>query len=119
MSEYPLFRFEAGFAEEDPLYDADLRESDTARDARFRDLFQDIFGNDENTYLSLTAHSGAITSMLQVVRHRRFALATGGVIPVLVRADRVPGPLPVWEVDPWTGKPECKGDPMDRGLWTS
>ncbi|KAH8423448.1 histidine phosphatase family protein [Aspergillus melleus] len=117
LAEYPLVRFEEGFAEEDPLYDPDLRESDTARDVRFRDLFQDIFAHDENTYLSLTAHSGAITSMLQVVGHRKFALATGGVIPVLVRAERVKGPLPVWEVDDWTGKPECKGDPKDRGLW--
>ncbi|KAB8233055.1 histidine phosphatase superfamily [Aspergillus alliaceus] len=106
--EYPLYRFEDGFAEEDPLYDPKLRESDSARDARLRDLLLDIFARDESTVVSLTAHSGAITSILEVVGHRRFALMTGAVIPVLVRAERVAGPKPPMRVESPSGAPACR-----------
>ncbi|GIC84488.1 histidine phosphatase family protein [Aspergillus udagawae] len=108
LAEYPEYITEDGFAEEDPLYDPKLRESDTARDARLRDLLQDIFTHDRNTFISLTAHSGAITSILQVTGHRKFALATGAVIPVLVKVERVPGPLPKMHIDPPTTAPICK-----------
>jgi hypothetical protein len=53
-----------------------------------RELLNDIFDTDENVFLSLTAHSGAITSILQVVGHRKFPLATGAVIPVVVKAEK-------------------------------
>lgn len=108
MTEYPTYIIEEGFAENDEMYDAELRESDSARDKRFRDLMQDIFSTDEDKiFLSLTAHSGAITSLLNVFGHRRFSpLETGGVIPVFVRGERVMGPLPVMEVEPWFGVPK-------------
>lgn len=47
--------------------------------------------------------------MLNVTGHRRFALRTGAVIPVLVRVERVGGRLPGRVVEPPTGKPECPG----------
>ncbi|KAJ5692944.1 hypothetical protein N7462_002367 [Penicillium macrosclerotiorum] len=86
-TEFPQFRFEPGFAEEDELWDPKIRESNEHRDARLRELLGDIFVNDENVFLSLTAHSGAITSILQVTGHREFRLETGAVIPVIVKAD--------------------------------
>ncbi|KNG88664.1 phosphoglycerate mutase family protein [Aspergillus nomiae NRRL 13137] len=107
--EYPLYRFEEDFAEEDPLYDPELRESDSARDVRLRELLLDVFAHDASTVVSLTAHSGAITSVLAVVGHRRFPLMTGAVIPVLVRADRVEGPSPPVKVEPPTRAPVCPG----------
>ncbi|KAL4895481.1 phosphoglycerate mutase family protein [Aspergillus ambiguus] len=107
QAEYQTYRFEDGFAEEDPLYDAQLRESNSARDARLRELLFDVLGHDASTFLSFTAHSGAITSILKVVGHREFALQTGGVIPVLVRVERVSGPPPVMRVDPPTTAPDC------------
>ncbi|KAE8374260.1 histidine phosphatase superfamily [Aspergillus bertholletiae] len=107
--EYPEYQFEAGFAEEDPLYDSELRESDSARDVRLRNLLLDVFAHDASTVVSLTAHSGAITSVLEVVGHRRFALMTGAVIPVLVRAERVAGPSPPVKVEPPTRAPVCPG----------
>ncbi|CAG8248841.1 unnamed protein product [Penicillium salamii] len=88
-SEYPHYRFEAGFEEDDLLWDPKIRESDHHRNKRLRNLLEDIFSTDESTYLSLTAHSGAITSILEVLGHRKFALATGAVIPVLVRAENI------------------------------
>ncbi|KAL4808771.1 histidine phosphatase superfamily [Aspergillus unguis] len=107
---YPNYIFEENFSEEDPLHKADLRESDSARDARFYEFLSDIFAHDGNTFLSLTAHSGAITSILSVVGHRRFALETGGVIPVLVKAEKRAGEGEKRHVEPWFGRPACPGE---------
>ncbi|KAL2812395.1 histidine phosphatase superfamily [Aspergillus granulosus] len=107
---YPLYTFEPGFSEPDPLHDPNLRESDSARDARFFEFLSDIFANDGNSILSLTAHSGAITSILSVVGHRVFKLETGGVIPVLVRAEKREGKAPERVVEPWFARPFCPGE---------
>ncbi|KAJ5290284.1 uncharacterized protein N7443_010537 [Penicillium atrosanguineum] len=87
-AEFPEYQFEPGFSEDDLLYDTKTRESDEDRNRRLQTLLNDIFGNDKNIFLSLTAHSGAITSILEVVGHRKFPLQTGAVIPVLVRAEK-------------------------------
>ncbi|OJJ33802.1 hypothetical protein ASPWEDRAFT_173235 [Aspergillus wentii DTO 134E9] len=115
-AEYPLFKIEPSFSEEDPLYDSKLRESNTARDARLLEFLRHIFATDANTFISLTAHSGAITSILEVIGHREFALATGGVIPVVVKVERVAGPAPVRKIDPWEQAPVCKVDPKVKGV---
>lgn len=91
QAEFPLYRFEDGFAEPDPLWDPTLRESDSARNARLQRFLDDVFTADPAVFVSLTAHSGAITSILDVAGHRPFALATGAAIPVLVRAECVEG----------------------------
>lgn len=88
-AQFPEYRFEPGFVEEDQLWDPRTRESNEERNRRLASLLNDLFANDDNTFLSLTAHSGAITSILEVVGHRNFPLATGAVIPVVVRADKV------------------------------
>jgi broad specificity phosphatase PhoE len=87
--EFPSYRFEDGFSELDELWDPKVRESNEDRRERLRSLLEDIFTTDKNTYISLTAHSGAITSILEVLRHQTFALATGAVIPVLVRVESI------------------------------
>ncbi|KAL4872428.1 hypothetical protein BDV12DRAFT_143216 [Aspergillus spectabilis] len=107
---FPEYIFEPGFSEEDVLHKPELRESDSARDARFYEFLSDIFGNDGNTVLSLTAHSGAITSILSVVGHRVFAVGTGGVIPVLVKAERREGKAEERVVEPWFGRPLCPNE---------
>ncbi|KAJ5174668.1 uncharacterized protein N7482_000545 [Penicillium canariense] len=86
-ADFPQYLFEPGFAEEDELWDPKVRESDEHRNQRLLGLLNDIFASDENVFLSLTAHSGAITSILEVTGHRKFPLATGAVIPVVVRAE--------------------------------
>lgn len=88
-AEYPAYRFEDGFEENDSLWDPEIRESDAQRNERLKRLLDDIFATDESTYISLTAHSGAITSILEVLGHRKFALATGAVIPVLVMTEKL------------------------------
>ncbi|KAJ5609017.1 hypothetical protein N7528_009584 [Penicillium herquei] len=87
-ADFPEYQFEAGFSEEDLLWDPKIREADEDRDARLTEFLNDVFATDENIFLSLTAHSGAITSILNVVGHRPFRLQTGAVIPVVVQAER-------------------------------
>lgn len=79
--------FEPGFEEQDLLWEPHVREDDLSTDKRMKKLLDDIFSHDSNTFISLTSHSGAISSILRVLGHRKFQLVTGSVIPVLVRAD--------------------------------
>ncbi|KAL8641129.1 MAG: hypothetical protein Q9228_002031 [Teloschistes exilis] len=85
-AEFPNFTFEAGFAEHDELWTPDHRETNDEIDKRMKRLLDDIFTNDDSVFVSLTAHSGAICSLLRVLGHREFRLPTGAVIPVLVKA---------------------------------
>lgn len=83
---FPEFTIEPGFSEEDELWRADDRETDDEIDVRQRKLLDGVFENDAHAVISLTSHSGAIRSLLRVVGHREFALLTGGLIPVLIKA---------------------------------
>jgi hypothetical protein len=103
VSEYPDYIIEPCFTEADELWDANTRESDQDRDARLRRFLDDVFATDNNVFVSMTAHSGAISSILQVVGHRQFPLATGGVIPLVVVAEKEgppPAPAPGPARDP-------------------
>lgn len=86
-SSFPNFTFEPGFSEKDELWSVSHRETDGEIDARMKELLDDIFENDGSTFLSFTSHSGAICSLLRVLGHREFRLVTGGIIPVLVKAE--------------------------------
>jgi broad specificity phosphatase PhoE len=105
-STYP-FRIEPGFAEEDPLWLPDLRESRSALTVRLKHFLDDIFRQSNATVFSLTAHGAAVDAMLRAVRHRDFPLKTGAVIPVLIKAELLPGNEPERPVDPWEPKPDC------------
>jgi hypothetical protein len=110
---FPHVTFEPGFSEKDALWEADYREPSSARRYRLARFLDDLFGEDPKVFLSLTSHSGAIGSILEVVGHRRFALETGGVIPVVVKAVRVEGEREVPEKEPSEGPPVCKEPPME------
>jgi hypothetical protein len=45
------------------------------------------------------------------VDHRKYALNTGGVIPVLVKAEKVPGKRPVREGEKYTTIKTCTAEP--------
>ena len=94
-------------AENDELWSADVREPDSALDARLTILLDDIFENDQNTWLSFTSHSGAIAGLLRIVGHRPFPLVTGSVIPVLVRAELAEGIRPGHKAEEGEPAPEC------------
>ncbi|KAF2683022.1 phosphoglycerate mutase-like protein [Lentithecium fluviatile CBS 122367] len=111
LSTFPHITLEPGFSEPDPLWEPDYREPRSARKYRLSQFLDDVFANDEGVFLSLTSHSGAIGSILEAVKHRTFALQTGGVIPVLVRAKRVEGERKRPPKEPSEGPPACKEPP--------
>jgi len=110
--EYPLYKIEDGFADSDPLWEPDSRESNSARTTRLRAFLDDVFTNDPATFISFSAHSGAITSILEAIEHRSFELATGAMIPVLVKAERVLGSPPPTTIEPPLPVPKCESDPL-------
>ncbi|KAB5591992.1 GTPase-activating protein gyp1 [Ceratobasidium theobromae] len=86
---YTGFHIEHGFTEEDELWTADHRETDAEAEVRLKAALDTIFGNllgHKDTFISITAHSGAIRAALRVLGHRDYSLPTGGVIPVIIKA---------------------------------
>ena len=114
-SKYPSFDIEASFAEDDPLWLPNLREPGSAQTLRLRGLLDDIFAHDSSTWISMTSHGGTIQSILRAVGHREFAVQTGGVIPLLVKVERVAEKRPTEKAEPWGLKPECEdGEPGEE-----
>lgn len=88
---YPRFRIEEGFTEEDELYKDDYRETVAEISVRMNLALQQIFSETsrDDDVVCITSHLGAIRAQLLVLGHRLFAVGTGGVIPVFVRATKV------------------------------
>jgi broad specificity phosphatase PhoE len=107
--------FEPGFSDPDPLWEKDYREPGKARAYRLATFLDDVWASDENVFLSLTSHSGAIASILEVIGHRKFALETGGVIPVVVKAEKMEGKREVPPKEPSDAPPMCKEPPVTGG----
>lgn len=114
QARWPQFEIEKGFAENDPLWVPDVRESDEHLTARMKTLLDDIFTHDEHTFVSFTSHSGAIAGLLRALGHIPFGLQTGGVIPVLVKAEIVLGIEPTTSVAPGTSAPACSVIPNPK-----
>ncbi|KAJ5494319.1 Histidine phosphatase superfamily clade-1 [Penicillium fimorum] len=110
---FPHWRIEQGFSEEDELWNGVTGESSGAQDIRSAQALGDVFfsSSKKNSFVSITSHSGEISSLLRVVGHRTFKLNTGSVIPVLVRAEKVHGKAPVTSV-PWDLTPHCTEPPV-------
>ncbi|KAI0314974.1 phosphoglycerate mutase [Amylostereum chailletii] len=87
-ADFPLHRFEEGFAEEDMLYTTE-RESEAHAEVRARSVLDTIFAEDQGvTYVSITAHGGIINAFLRVIGRGDYHLTTGGVMAVVVRQSR-------------------------------
>lgn len=84
------FEIEDGFVEEDIYFRPDYREQVWEQAIRMNRLFQYIFDSTsrEELFVSVTSHLGSIRTQLMVLGHRPFAIGTGGMIPVLVRATK-------------------------------
>lgn len=65
------FRFEKGFPEEDPYWKELYAEPRENQDARSKAVLDDIFGHDDSTYISITSHSGEISSLLRGKRYHQ------------------------------------------------
>jgi hypothetical protein len=95
---FPTYQFEPGFTELDELWRRTESETDDAFAVRAKAVLDDVFRTDKKTWISVTAHSGAITRLLSALNHRPFRLATGQIIPVLVKAETIElQPTPVFE----------------------
>lgn len=85
------FVIEDGFEEEDIYFKSDYREKVWEQALRMNRLFEWVMNNTSKTesFVSITSHLGSIRTQLMVLGHRPFAIGTGGMIPVLVKATRV------------------------------
>lgn len=85
------FIIEDGFVEEDIYFQKDYREQVWEQAVRMNRLFQYIFDTTDKSddFISITSHSGSIRTQLLVLGHRPFAIGTGGMIPVLVKATKI------------------------------
>ncbi|EMD40116.1 hypothetical protein CERSUDRAFT_151079, partial [Gelatoporia subvermispora B] len=87
-SEYwpPLYTFEEGFAEKDPVWEPEERETKEHVRQRALTVLDRIFGNDrDEIYITITAHSGIINGFLGAMGRQPYALPTGGILPLVVK----------------------------------
>ncbi|KIK63609.1 hypothetical protein GYMLUDRAFT_196337 [Collybiopsis luxurians FD-317 M1] len=83
---FPDLVFEDGFEEDDPLWKADERESHEHVTLRAKSVLDVIFDTNKNEAISVTAHGGVINGFLTALGRKRYALPTGGVLPVVVKS---------------------------------
>ncbi|KAL1683075.1 histidine phosphatase superfamily, partial [Schizophyllum commune] len=86
---FPEVDIEEGFTEEDEYYEDDVREPPESVVARARAVLVRIFEDREREFISITAHGGWINAFLTAVGRERFALPTGGVLPLIVKCARM------------------------------
>ncbi|KAJ5152054.1 hypothetical protein N7492_010349 [Penicillium capsulatum] len=110
---FPDWPFEAGFNDDDELWNGVTAETSNAQDIRSRRVLGDIFfaSSKAKAFVSVTSHSGEIASLLRVLGHREFKMSTGAVIPVLVRAERKEGES-LSSSAVWTVSPHCTAPPV-------
>ncbi|ODN83924.1 phosphoglycerate mutase [Cryptococcus wingfieldii CBS 7118] len=85
---FPAFTIEDGLTEEDELWKPDDRETDEHMQFRARRAMDRLFGRRGagKTYISITGHSAIFRNLLAVLNHQPYPLATGEMIPVVVKA---------------------------------
>ncbi|KAG9254527.1 histidine phosphatase superfamily [Emericellopsis atlantica] len=110
----PALRFEDGFTEEDELWRGDVSEGEIQphQDWRSQSVLDDVFVEDDATWISVTSHSGEIRSLLRVLGHREFSLSTGQIIPVLVKAEVVEGTPTTEPLPGFTSEATCDAPPV-------
>ncbi|KAB5539561.1 histidine phosphatase superfamily, partial [Coniochaeta sp. 2T2.1] len=109
---FPSYKFEEGFAEDDPLWTGTTAEDEGSEFARSKVALDEIFAEDEATWISVTSHSGEIRSLLKVLGHREWSLGTGQSVPVLVKAERLARAYPTGTIEGWKGAVTCAAPPV-------
>lgn len=87
---YPKYKFETDFSEEDLLWTAEHRETSdeqNLRTKRFLDYVYNEADLQKTKIIGITAHSGVINSVLNVIGHQGYNVETGGIIAVVIRAN--------------------------------
>ncbi|RGP66990.1 phosphomutase pmu1 [Fusarium longipes] len=111
----PSIKFEKGFAEHDPFWTGIEGETGEHQLERSKEVLDDIFTSDNAAWISISSHSGEITKLLEALNHRPFRLATGQIIPVLVRADIV-AEEPTSTFASFTSEATCNAPPV-TSVW--
>jgi hypothetical protein len=62
---FPSYKIEKGFTMYDELWTPLHAETSAAQDVRSKNVLDDVFKHDDSTYISITAHSGEIASILR------------------------------------------------------
>ncbi|KAI1777183.1 phosphoglycerate mutase-like protein [Hypoxylon cercidicola] len=107
------FSFEEGFTEEDELWKGYEGETSEAQQKRTKFVLDDIFSNDDNTWISITSHSGQINFNLKVLNHIAFSLSTGQAIPALIKAVNLRKAEPVTTtIQSWKAEATCLSPPI-------
>ncbi|KIM83493.1 hypothetical protein PILCRDRAFT_6923 [Piloderma croceum F 1598] len=83
-SEFPQLEIEDGFTEEDELWTPE-RESEEHIITRAKAILDRVFDADAGQFISITAHGGIINAILMAVGRRKYALPTGGVLPIVIK----------------------------------
>lgn len=107
----PGWKFEKGFTEKDELWQGTKGETTAHEVARSKTVLDDVFTNDDSTWISVTSHSGAISALLTALNHRAFSLSTGQIIPVLVKAELVKA-VPTSTYVGFTAEATCTQPPV-------
>ncbi|EEA26015.1 putative phosphoglycerate mutase pmu1 [Talaromyces marneffei ATCC 18224] len=120
---YPEWTIEEGFTENDEYWNGISEETSSSQAIRSKKALDQIFTElnnveesdcepaGDNLFVSVTSHSGEISSLLSVLGHRPFRLATGAVIPVLVRAETMKKTVPT-ACQTWAVNPHCTAPPV-------
>ncbi|KAI0867776.1 phosphoglycerate mutase-like protein [Hypoxylon argillaceum] len=87
-SHYPEYDIESGLTEEDELWSATVRETESDVERRVKILLDDIFSTSNASILSFTAHSGLIHGLHAITKHRDVWVAPGAMVPFLIKATR-------------------------------
>ncbi|KAF7131337.1 hypothetical protein CNMCM5793_004451 [Aspergillus hiratsukae] len=111
---FPDWEIERGFSEEDELWNGVTAETPAAQDVRSKGALDEMVERTDtkDLFVSVTAHSGEIASLLRVLGHRVFSLKTGAVIPVLVRAKVSSKGMPEPTKVPWITSAHCTAPPV-------
>ena len=83
---YPDYAFEQNFEETDPLWRADHTETNEKHVARKQRLLEDIFETNDDSFISLSTHSYAISAILEVIGAPNFRVSEGAMVPLFVKA---------------------------------
>ncbi|KAJ5246815.1 hypothetical protein N7468_001798 [Penicillium chermesinum] len=113
---FPSWPIEPGFSEEDELWNGVTAETSDAQDARSAKALGEVFftsaSSKKDMFVSVTSHSGEISSILRVIGHRAFSLNTGAIIPVLIRAKKQGDQHATTSSVPWTVSAHCTVPPV-------
>jgi hypothetical protein len=105
VERFPEFIIEKDFVENDELWKDDDRESEVRMQTRGRRALDRMFGENgasetcklpsilviraDEIDVSITSHSQFFRNLLAVLNHQPYPLATGEMIPIVVKATRV------------------------------